>query len=109
MSRWLLFAATAVLSVSAVAQSNRNYYREQGTTLPRALSSSPVTSQSSSLTNGITAPGSNANMSSQARRDLDTRLQSELAERENRTQAWREPPLKFNIPASEMPKPNTAK
>lgn len=109
MPRWLLFWAAVVLSVSATAQSNRDYYREQGTTLPRALSSSPVTPQSSSLTNGVTAPGSNVNMSPQARRDLDARLQSELVERENRKQAWREPPLKFNIPAPEMPKPNTAK
>lgn len=109
MQRLLFFVAAAALSASAAAQSNREYYREQGTTLPRALSSNPVTPQSSSLTNGITAPGVNVNMSPQARRDLDTRLQSELAERENREQAWREPPLKFNIPVSEMPKPNTAK
>jgi hypothetical protein len=109
MQRLSLFVATAVLSVSAAAQSDRDYYRDQGTTLPRALSSTPVTPQSSSLTNGITAPGSNVNMSPQAHRDLDTRLQSELAERENREQARREPPLKFNIPAPEMPKPNTVK
>ncbi|KAE8760690.1 hypothetical protein FSO04_06690 [Paraburkholderia madseniana] len=109
MQRWLLFVAAAALSAGASAQSDRYYYREQGTTLPRALSSSPVTPQSSSSTNSITAPGSNVNMSPQARRDLDTRLQSELAERENHKQVWREPPLKFNIPASEMPKPNTAK
>jgi len=78
MQRWLLFVAAAVLSASASAQSDRDYYREQGTTLPRALSSSPVTPQSSSSTNSITAPGSNVNMSPQARRDLDTRWSPSL-------------------------------
>jgi hypothetical protein len=47
-------------------------------------------------------------MSQQARRDLDARVQSERSERDKRVQAWREPPLKFNIPAPEMPKPGAA-
>ncbi|CAE6722411.1 hypothetical protein R69927_03049 [Paraburkholderia domus] len=111
MQRFLLVVAATVLPGSAPAQENRDYYRENGTTLPRALSSDPVKPNESSVTKGfgITAPGSNVNMSNQARRDLDARLQSERAEREAREQARREPPLKFNIPAPEMPKPNTAK
>jgi hypothetical protein len=103
-----LVAATVALPGTTPAQGNPAYYGNPYTTLPRALSSDPVMPDSTSGPISITAPGSNVNMSRQARRDLDARVQSERTERDKRVEAWREPPLKFNIPMSEMPKPSMA-
>jgi hypothetical protein len=103
-----LVVATVALPGAAWAQGNPVYHANPYTTLPRALSSDPVTPDSTSGPISITTPGSNVNMSQQARRDLDARVQSERSERDKRVQAWREPPLKFNIPAPEMPKPGAA-
>ncbi|MFM0734548.1 hypothetical protein PQQ52_29120 [Paraburkholderia sediminicola] len=122
MQRLILFVATTVaLPGTTSAQGVRfndshNAYNgyngySYDNTLSRSLSSDPVPDSSSSTSGPFTviAPGSNANMSRQARRDLDSRVQFENAERDKRIQARREPPLKFNIPAAEMPKPITAK
>ncbi|CAE6707332.1 hypothetical protein PQQ75_01425 [Paraburkholderia aspalathi] len=111
MTRFIFFVLTGVLlSFSAFAADYQDYYRNRGTTLPRTMSSDPMGSPYSTETMmGGTALGSAANMPREARRDHDARVQSEIDEREKRAQAWREPPLKFNIPVSEMPKPNTAK
>jgi hypothetical protein len=54
---------------------------------------------------GGTSLGSTANMSREARRDHDARIQSELDAREKQSEARREPPLKFNMAPPEMPKP----
>jgi hypothetical protein len=110
MQRWIVcLAATVALPCSAEAQTNRDYYRDRGTTLPRTISSDPTGSPySTEVMSGGTSLGSTANMPRQARRDHDARIQSELDERERQMQARREPPLKFNIPVPEMPKPSTA-
>ncbi len=101
--------ATVALPCSAVAQTNRDYYRDRGTTLPRTISSDPTGSPyTTGVMSGGTALGSTVNMPREARRDHDARIQSELGERDKQMQARREPPLKFNMPAPEMPKPSTA-
>lgn len=107
MKRFILFLMTGVLlPFGAFAGDYQNYYRDRGTTLPRAVSSDPMGSPySTGVMMGGTALGSTVNIPRQARRDHDERVQAELDEREKRAQAWREPPLKFNIPAPEMPKP----
>jgi hypothetical protein len=115
-----LVAATVALPGMTSAQGSRinnDYlYKDYNgypynNTLSRSLSSDPVpdSSNSAGAPFTFTTPGSNVNMSRQARRDLDSRIQFENAEHDKRIQAWREPPLKFNIPAPEMPKPSTAK
>lgn len=120
MQRLIFFvAATLALAGITSAQGGRvdsDYlYKDYSgypynNTLSRSLSSDPVpdSNNSAGAPFTITTPGSNVNMSRQARRDLDSRIQFENAERDKRVQAWREPPLQFNIPTPQMPKPNTA-
>jgi hypothetical protein len=120
MQRLIFFvAATLALAGITSAQGGRvdsDYlYKDYSgypynNTLSRSLSSDPVpdSNNSAGAPVTITTPGSNVNMSRQARRDLDSRIQFENAERDKRVQAWREPPLQFNIPTPQMPKPNTA-
>jgi hypothetical protein len=98
--------AMAALPCSAMAQTNRDYYRDRGTTLPRAISSDPTGSPyATEIMSGGTSLGSTVNMPREARRDHDTRIQSELDARAKQSEARRAPPLKFNITPPEMPKP----
>jgi hypothetical protein len=110
MCRVVIFLAAAIaLPCSVAAQTDHDYYRDRGTTLPRAISSDPTGSPySTEVISGGTSLGSTVNMPRQARRDHDARIQSELDEREKQRQARRAPPLKFNIPPPEMPKPGVA-
>ncbi len=85
-----LVVSTVALPGAASAQGNPVYHGNPYTTLPRALSSDPVMPDSTGGPISITTPGSNVNMSQQARRDLDARVQSERSERDGRVQAWRE-------------------
>ena len=81
MKRFILFLMTGVLlPFGAFAEDYQNYYRDRGTTLPRAVSSDPMGSPySTGVMMGGTALGSTANMPRQARRDHDERVQAALA------------------------------
>jgi hypothetical protein len=105
----IFLAATIALPCNVAAQTDRHYYRDRGTTLPRTISSDPTGSPySTEVMSGGTSPGSSVNMPRQARRDYDARIQTELDEREKQRRARRAPELKFNISPPEMPKPGAA-
>ncbi|MFM0592959.1 hypothetical protein [Paraburkholderia dilworthii] len=91
------------------AENYQDYYRQRGTTLPRAIASDPMNKPYDLGPRvGGTADGSTLNMSREARREFDGRQQSELDARNAADQARRNPELKFNIRPPEMPKPVTA-
>ncbi|WP_144111630.1 hypothetical protein [Paraburkholderia sp. BCC1886] len=109
---FVLVTTAAAVTASSVpcsvsAQTDRDFYRQRNTTLPRAISSDPMTLPfATQRMDTGTALGSTVNMSREARRDYNARMQTESDERDKQLEARRDPPLKFNMPKPEMPKPN---
>lgn len=102
-------AAAAALPMCVSAENYQDYYRQRGTTLPRAIASDPINKPNDvgRQPNGI-VDGATINMSREARREFEARQRSELDARNAADQARRNPEIQFNIRPPEMPKPVTA-
>lgn len=86
----------------------RDYYHDRGTTLPRSIAADPMGSPySTGVTGSGLSLGSTATLSREARGAHDARIRSEQDARDQRLEAWRNPPLRFDIAPPDMPKPDT--
>ncbi|WGS50780.1 hypothetical protein LFL96_04540 [Paraburkholderia sp. D15] len=105
MLRHLVCLAAAVLPQCVLADSYQDYYRQRGTTLPRTVSSDPMSPPS-----GVDGAdhGLPLNMSREARREFEGRYRAERDARDAAAQARDHPEIHFNIRPPEMPKPVAA-